>query len=101
MKKISKKKSRKKSLKRINGRKKRLKSWSHGCLGFYITVFFELFLMVFSGFSGASFPTFFRSLYFYGVTFKDFGDKTKILAKGWVFGFWYQGLPFGFRGFSF
>lgn len=61
--------------------------------------------MGFSGFSGASFPTFFRFFYFYGVTFKDLGDKTKILAKRLltmglflVFGFWYQGLSFGFSG---
>lgn len=47
----------------------------------YITVFFDGFLWVFSG---ASFPTFFRSLYFYGVRFKDFGDKTKILAKRFI-----------------
>lgn len=78
--------------------KKKLKSWSW-LFGFLISRFSLRFS---DGFLSGVFWGFFSYLLsfplFYGVTFKDFGNKTKILAKG--LGFWFlSGFVFWSRGF--
>lgn len=48
-------------------------------------------LMVFSGVLWGFFPTFFRSLYFYGVTPKDFGGQNSG-EEGFNTGFFVSGI---------
>lgn len=72
-------------------------SWLFGFLISRVSLsFFDGFLSgVFWGFFSylLSFPLFYR------VTLKDFGDKTKILAKGLGFWFLVSGFVFWSRGF--
>lgn len=97
----NKKKYRKKGEKDIKGEKKVEVMVSCSLLfGFLISRFSLSFS---DGFLSGGFWGFFSFLLsfplFYGVTFKDFGDKTKILAKGLGFWFLVSGFVFWFRGF--